>query len=240
MQIAKRATVLSGLLFLASSLWAQQDSTGEKEPPAAPKIYLQAQSGVQLPFFSNLNEILEWRGYSRIPAAMFSRGAGAYVIFPKSRLVAMADYHIYGGTRSETERETAYHGSVAGLSLGYNLVNHVYAQLIPFIGLQHSWFDSRLSRMDPDEQPLPVYLEGTGNQYHIKTKGWMTNIGVQASFQPFRGKKVISQTQLGLKVGYYAPFEDPSWKTNGISLNSGPRVNTQGISTSIILAIPLN
>lgn len=235
MQSAKWLFALSCVLLLSNQVKAQRDSSASTK-----KMYLHTQIGIQLPDFSNLNDDLEWMGFNPLAAAMFSRGTGFYAIFPKSRLVTMANYQTFAGTKKSNNRENAFRGTVAGSSFGYNLVKHNRAHLIPYLGVQYSWFGTRLSRLETEEQSFPTYLEGAANQYHITTNGWMGTVGVHAAFMPFNGKNLISNAIIGLKVGYFAPLNDAGWKSNDTRIHNGPKVNSQGLSAGIVLGFALN
>ncbi len=225
------------LLLLITIRLTAQDSI--KTTPVAKKMFLHTLVGVQIPGNESFNNMLKDAGFGQMSPAYFSRGASFYSVFPKSRLVSFLNYQTYAGTRKRMGTETAARGTVIGSALGYNLVNHNKNHLIPFAGLQYSWFGTRLSRSESAEQPIEDYLGGEPNQYHLACNGFMANFGVHAAFLPFKGKGAISNTLIGLRAGYYLPLESNNWKTNTTTITGGPKINTQGLFAGFVIGVGL-
>lgn len=232
----KRILVVAGMAAIYLNSSAQNPS--DKDLPVK-KMFLHSQFGIQLPGFSSLNDELIPRGFNPLSAAFFSRGAGFYTIFPKSRLVSFANYQTYAGTKKSGGRENAVRGTIAGSGIGYNLVNHTRAHLIPFIGLQYTWFGVRLSKTITTEQDFDDYLGSAANQNHIASNGFMGTTGIQAAFMPFSGSRLISNAVIGLKISYSIPVSEPKWKSNNTDLRNGPNSTTQGLFTGLVLGIAL-
>jgi hypothetical protein len=204
------------------------------------RVFLHSLLGVQLPEFTALNTELQNNGFLKLDKVYFSRGGGFYTIFPKWHLATLFNYSTYTANKTEGANTNALRGTVVGTSLGVTVLNTAKLQLIPFGGVVYSWFGVRLSKNNSANQSFNGYLAGGQNQQHIATQGFTGNVGLHFATTPFVNNMILKNLNFGLRAGYYIPFgKTTQWTTNHISLQGGPKINSQGLYCNFIFGIAL-
>ena len=204
------------------------------------KVFIHSMLGVQIPEFSALNTELANNGFMKLDNTYFSRGGGFYTIFPKLHVSTLFNYSTYSANKTEGNSTNSLRGTTVGTSIGIVLLNKPKFQLIPFGGIFYYWFGVRLSKNNSTNQTFDGYL-GTGlNQQHIATEGLTGNVGLHLATTPFVNKKFGKNLNFGLRSGYYIPVDKATkWTTNGISLQGGPTINSQGLYCNFIFGLAL-
>lgn len=209
------------------------------KPLVMKKLFLHAMFGLQGPGFDNINTQLTASGFMKFNSVYFSRGAGLMTLFPQARLATLLNYQTYTSNKVNNNFDNSIRGTVVGTSLGYMLLRSPNNHIIPFAGLNYSWFGARISKSNAPAQSFNDYLGSSANQQHISYNSFATNLGVHASFMPFTNKKAGSNILLGLKAGYIAPIGSAKWKTNATKLSDGPKTNTQGWYINFVVGTAL-
>jgi hypothetical protein len=204
------------------------------------KVFVHSMLGIQVPEFSALNTELGNNGFMKLDNVYFSRGGGFYTIFPKAHIATLFNYTTYSANKTEGNNTNSLRGTTVGTSLGIVLVNKPKYQLIPFGGIIYSWFGVRLSKNNNTNQTFNSYLGSGLNQQHIATEGFIGNVGLHFATTPFINKKFGKNLNFGLRSGYYIPVDKATkWTTNGINLQGGPTVNSQGFYCNFIFGFAL-
>lgn len=198
------------------------------KPLVMKKLFMHANFGLQGPNFDNINTHLAAAGFMKFNSVYFTRGAGLMTLFPQARLATLLNYQTYTSNKVENNFDNSLRATVVGTSLGYMLLRSSNTHLIPFAGINYSWFGARISKSNAASQSFDDYLNSETNQQHISYNSFASNVGFHVSFMPFINKKFGSNTLLGLKAGYVAPLGSAKWKTNATKLSDGPKTNTQG------------
>lgn len=204
------------------------------------RVFIHSMIGVQVPEFSALNTELQNSGFMKLDNIYFSRGGGFYTIFPKLRFATLFNYCTYSADKTEGSNTNSLRGTTVGTSLGIAVLNTPKFQLIPFGGAVYSWFGVRLSKNNSTNQTFNNYLTGGLNQQHIATQGFVGNVGLHFATTPFANKNILKNLNIGLRSGYYIPFDKTTkWKSNNIALQGGPKINSQGFYCNFIIGLAL-
>jgi len=204
------------------------------------KVFIHSMLGVQAPEFSALNTDLANNGFMKLDNMYFSRGGGFYTIFPKAHIATLFNYTTFSANKTEGSNTNSLRGTTVGTSIGIVILNKPKFQLIPFGGMVYSWFGVRLSKNNITNQTFNSYLGSGLNQQHIATEGFFGNVGLHFATTPFVNKRFGKNLNLGLRSGYYIPIDKSTkWRTNGINLQGGPIVNSQGLYCNFILGLAL-
>ncbi len=209
------------------------------EPLLPKRMVLHSSFGFQMPGFDELNEHLAAAGFMKFNKTYFSRGAGLFTVFPQIKLATLLNYQTYTANHTEGSSENSLRGTTVGTSLGYSLFRSTTTYIIPYAGINYSWFGARISKSSSVQEPFDSYLNGAANQQHIAYNGFVSNVGLHVSFMPFINKKVLPNTVMGFRAGYFSSIGSPKWKANNTRLDGGPKVNTQGMYASFILGMTL-
>ncbi|HNP54975.1 MAG TPA: hypothetical protein PKK69_10155, partial [Ferruginibacter sp.] len=138
-------------------------------------------------------------------------------------------FSTYAANRQADDQEHQVRGTIAGSSLGYVLHSTNRSHWIPFVGIQYSWFSSRVSETINGSVGLPdLLVNGTGAGQELKSRGWMLNLGMQVSLMPFRNGQIGKQLFVGLRPGYAFPLGSTRWWSGSQRLSGGPSINSQG------------
>ncbi len=226
-----------GLGLLVLSFTGNGQSVDSNTPEK--KVYLNSVLGIAAPGFASLNTDLKQAGFLPLSSVLFARGAGFYTIFPQARLATIFNFSSYSGTNTEPNLSSWVRGTTAGTSLGFVIRNTDRLQLIPYAGLVYSWFGTRLSRVAPTSTAFNGYLTGPANQHHLALEQFLVNVGLHL-VKPSLGRSALAQKLLiGVRAGYLTPLNQPSWKSNDITLNGGPTVNPGGLYAHLIFGSSL-
>lgn len=170
----------------------------------------------------------------------FSRGGGFYTIFPHLHLATLFNYTTYSANKTEGSNTNSLRGTTVGTSLGIVVINTATLQLIPFGGVNYSWFGVRLSKNNSANQTFNNYLGSGSNQQHIATQSYIGNVGLHFAMTPFENKQYLKNLNIGLRTGYYIPFgKTTKWTTNNTNLQGGPKINSQGFYCNFIFGLAL-
>lgn len=210
------------------------------KPLPTKRVFIHSMLGIQVPEFATLNTELARNGFMKLDRIYFSRGGGFYTIFPKAHLSTLFNYTTFSADKTEANSTNSLRGTTVGTSLGIVLLNKPKYQLIPFGGIVYSWFGLRLSKSNNTNQSFNGYIGSGLNQQHIATEGFTGNIGLHVATTPFADKKFGKNLNFGLRSGYHIPFDKlTKWTTNGIKLQGGPAVNSQGFYCNFIFGLAL-
>lgn len=229
---------VSGVQYTPSQ--ADVDAARARTKPLVPKkMFLHSVFGFQRPDFDNLNQQLATAGFIKFNKMYFTRGAGFFTVFPQIRLATLLNYQTYTVTKNEGNAENSLRGTTVGTSLGISLLRSPTTHIIPFGGLSYSWFGARISKTVAGSQALNSYLNSSANQQHISYNGYISNFGLHVSLMPLLNKRILHNTVLGFKAGYFSNMGNPKWKTNNSILTGGPKTNAQGLYVNMVLGTAL-
>lgn len=200
------------------------------------KLYLNAAFGIQAPQFDQLNTLLTEQGFLPLDKVYFSRGGGFYTIFPKIPLATLFNLSTYTATNTEGNRSNWVRSTQGGTALGLVVRNSTRFQLIPYGGIVYTWSGVRVSNQEPAEDTFTGYFSGQPNQFHASTNRFMANFGLHIARKSIGKGKIGENLVLGLRAGYFQPLGGAAWKTQNRTLSEGPKVNTGGFYTSLIIA----
>lgn len=217
------------LLTLVIRLGAAQ--TGSRDEKA---FYLHSLFGANAPALGGLNDGLEAGGHLALRPVYFSRGAGFYTVFPKSRLASLFTFSSFSGTRREDGRSNWLRGTSAGTALGIAVLNN-RVQLVPYGGLVYTWFGVRVASNAPGSSAFNGYLSGPPNQHHITSNRFMVNLGLHLARTRFAGSGLGEKLVLGLRGGYYLPLGETRWKTENVPLENGPGSSAGGPYVQVLI-----
>jgi hypothetical protein len=235
---AMNATSATSLVYTPSP--ADIAAAKERTKPLVPKrMVLHSVFGFQSPNFDNLNQQLTAAGLMKFNKTYFTRGAGFFTVFPQIRLATLTNYQTYTATKDDGNAENSLRGTTVGTALGISLLRSPTTFIIPFGGVSYSWFGARISKTLAGTPSFNSYLNGAANQQHISYKGFVSNVGLHVSFMPLIDKKLLHNTVVGFKAGYFSGIGNPKWKTNTTTLDGGPKTNTQGFYANIVLGVAL-
>lgn len=204
------------------------------------KVFVHSMLGVQTPEFTALNTELETNGFMKLDNIYFSRGGGFYTIFPKAHIATLFNYSTFSANKTEGNNTNSLRGTTVGTSVGIVIMNKPKYQLIPYGGIVYSWFGVRLSQNNVSNQTFNGYLASGLNQQHIATEGFTGNFGLHFATTPFINKRIGKDLNFGLRTGYFIPVDNSTkWTTNGINLQDGPKINSQGFYCNFIFGIAL-
>lgn len=204
------------------------------------RVFIHSMLGIQMPEFSALNTELQNNGFMPLGKVYFSRGGGFYTIFPHLHLATLFNYTTYSANKTEGSNTNSLRGTTVGTSLGIVVINTATLQLIPFGGVNYSWFGVRLSKNNSANQTFNNYLGSGSNQQHIATQSYIGNVGLHFAMTPFENKQYLKNLNIGLRTGYYIPFgKTTKWTTNNTNLQGGPKINSQGFYCNFIFGLAL-
>jgi hypothetical protein len=230
---------VSSLIYTPSELEIKKAKENIK-PIVAKKVFIFSMIGFQTPDFTALNTELQSNGFMKLDNLYFSTGGGFYTIFPKLRIATLVNFSTYSASKTENNNYNFLRGTTFGTSLGYILLNNSKFQLIPFGGIVYSWFGASLSKNNNTNQTFNSNLLGGLNQQNIASEGFTGNLGLHFSTTPFVNMNFGKNVNLGLRVGYYIPIDKKTkWTSNGINLQDGPTINSQGLYCNFILGFAL-
>jgi hypothetical protein len=194
-------------------------------------------AGFNAPQLSNLNTVLANEGLPQFKEFYFTRGGGFYAIFPKARLASLFNFSTHSGTKTSGEQGNWLRSTQVGTSLGFVATKNEKLQVIPFAGLNYSFFGARVSADNVSNRSFTNYFGAAANQYHVSSNQFMGNFGLQISKVGIGDKRLLQKIVVGLRAGYFLPLGDSKWKSNNETLTNGPTINPGGMYATFLLGL---
>ncbi len=194
-------------------------------------------AGFNAPQLGDLNTVLANEGLPQFKDFYFTRGGGFYTIFPKARLASLFNFATFSGTKTTGDQSNWLRSTQVGTSLGFVATKSETVQVIPFAGLNYSFFGARVSADDVSSSSFNNYFGATANQYHVSSNQFMGHLGLHISKVGIGDKRLLEKIVVGLRAGYYLPLGDSKWKSNNTTLTDGPNINPGGVYASFLLGL---
>ena len=194
-------------------------------------------AGFNAPQLGDLNTVLANEGLPQFKDFYFTRGGGFYTIFPKARLASLFNFATFSGTKTTGDQSNWLRSTQVGTSLGFVATKSETVQVIPFAGLNYSFFGARVSADDVSSSSFNNYFGAAANQYHVSSNQFMGHLGLHISKVGIGEMRLLEKIVVGLRAGYYLPLGDSKWKSNNNALSNGPNINPGGVYASFLLGL---
>ncbi len=225
--------VLFKPIVFITLLFSTITATGQTEKA----FYLYANTGVSMPGLSQLNDAVKAAGFLSFGSACFSRGGGFYTIPQKGRLASFFNFTTYSGSKKDGIKSNWVRSTQVGTSLGIVVKKSDGLQIIPFGGINYSFFGATVSGNNSSGGSFGNYFLQTANEYKISSNQFIANAGLHIAKTELGKSKLAQKLALGARLVYYIPLGNNNWKTNDVKLADGPNINAGGFNASIVIGI---
>ncbi len=220
----------------------------EKDEKNEKNLSIYALGTIQIPEFNNFNNILQANNYSVLPSTNVNIGGG--VAFSKGDILIQAEIRSYKNEIKNTTSTGSLNVTLFQINVGYSLLNNDKFKISPLLGLGVSRANLGIYPTINNNTNLGGLLTNPAGFTQLSTSQLSLHLGVQAEAFPvyfnFTGGRK-ARTLVGLKAGYYLPFQEVTWRTGASNLigSAGTPVtdkinmNFGGFYVSILAGIDL-
>jgi hypothetical protein len=224
-------------LYKTAVIFAFLLSTTDATAQTEKAFYLYANTGINMPGLGKLNDAVKAAGFLSFGSAYFSRGGGIYTIPQKGRLASFFNFTTYSGSKKEGTKSNWVRSTQVGTSLGIVVKKSGGLQIIPFGGLNYSFFGATVSGNSSSGGSFGNYFLQPANEYKISSNQFIANAGLHIAKIELGKSRFAQKLALGARLVYYIPLGNNSWKTNDVKLSDGPNINAGGFNASFIFGI---
>jgi len=180
--------------------------------------------GTTTPTLTNLNNSLASSNYPTFSNTHFAI-AFAFTEISKKNIVLQ---HEWGASMQSNSNDSIF----ANLSntyfsqslLGIAYVSEKNFQMYSTMGFTYATSTLRITKEVADGTDFTNYSGDLGNQVEMKSQNFMLNLTTNVNYL-FHLPKMDNRLIIGLKLGYYMPFEKLKWTTGKTTLSNSPNIN---------------
>jgi hypothetical protein len=186
--------------------------------------------GTTTPTLTNLNNSLVASNYPTFSNTHFAL-AMAFTEISKKNIVLQ---HEWGASIHSNSNDSI----IANLRSTYfsqSLLGIAYAseknfQMYSTIGFTYASSILRITKEVADGTDFTNYSGDLGNQVEMKIQNFMLNLTTNVNYL-FHLPKMDNRLIIGLKLGYYLPFEKLKWTSGKTTLANSPNINPLNFAT---------
>lgn len=180
--------------------------------------------GTTTPTLTNLNNSLAASNYPTFSNTHFAL-ALAFTEISKKNIVLQ---HELGASMQSNSNDSIF-ANLRSTYFSQSLFGIAYAseknfQMYSTIGFTYVTSVLRITKDVADGTDFTNYSGDLGNQVEMKTQNFMLNLTTNVNYL-FDLPKMDNRLIIGLKLGYYMPFDKLKWTTGKTTLANSPNIN---------------
>jgi hypothetical protein len=180
--------------------------------------------GMTTPTLTNLNNSLTASNYPTFSNTHFAL-AMAFTEISKKNIVLQHEWGVSMQSNSNDSifanlRNTYFSQSLLGIAY----VSEKNFQMYSTMGFTYATSTLRITKKVADGTDFTNYSGDLGNQVEMKSQNFMLNLTTNVNYI-FPLPKMDNRLIIGLKLGYYMPFEKLKWTTGKTTLSNSPNIN---------------
>ena len=186
--------------------------------------------GITTPMLTNLNNSLAASNYPTFSNTHFAV-AMAFTEISKNNIVLKHELGAALQTKSNDSITSDLRSTYFSQSLfGFAYANEKNFQMYSTIGFTYATSVLRITKEVADGTDFTNYSGDLGNQVEMKTQNFMLNLTTNVNYF-FHLPKMDNRLIIGLKLGYYMPFDKLKWTTGKTTLSNSPNINPLNFAT---------
>ena len=180
--------------------------------------------GTTTPTLTNLNNSLAASNYPTFSNTHFAI-AFAFTEISKKNIVLQ---HEWGASMQSNSNDSIFanlrNNYFSQSLLGIAYVSEKNFQMYSTMGFTYATSTLRITKKVADGTDFTNYSGDLGNQVEMKSQNFLLNLTTNVNYI-FPLPKMDNRLIIGLKLGYYMPFEKLKWTTGKTTLSNSPNIN---------------
>lgn len=223
----KSITFFFFILIFPFCLFAQSNNGNETDEKS---VAIYALGTIQMPQFDDFNAILKANNYASMANTNFNIGAG--VMYRNLDILVQTEFRMYKNEVKNTTSNALMNVNLFQVNIGYTVFNREKIKISPFLGAGVATSTLNISPLVNSNINLGTILTNPTGFAKINATQFSLHAGLQIEGFPvylnLRGGRK-ARALVGLKTGYYLPFQAVSWKygNTGFTGSGGNAINEQ-------------